>query len=1015
MILNDRKICTDVYRIIGFLVFLLWGDCHIVRAESPQKLPVSLNEDGKLVYAPDSKGNCLIDFSYCGYKASEVRIPVVPVKIVVPIIIGDATEKLQKAIDYVSSLPLDVNGFRGAVLLQRGTYKLNGRLKIKSSGVVLRGSGIQNDGTIIIAAGKDRETLIRVVGAEVNTVSEPHNIQQNYVPVNSRKMIVEGAPVFQKGQSVFIRRPSTQAWIDLLQMKSFGGETEWLGWKPGEHDIVWDREISDIKGDTLFFDAPITTALDVTMGRATVSAYQWTARINHVGIENFSIVSDCIPYNKRDEDHCWMGVTFENTRDAWVRQVTFRHLAGSAVVVYESASRITVEDCASFEPVSEIGGMRRNTFFTSGQQILFRNLYSEFGYHDFGTGFCAAGPNAFVRCESHLPYSFSGGLDSWTSGVLFDMVNVDGNALSFKNREQDGYGAGWTAANSVFWECAASRIECYSPPGAENYAFAAFAQFAGNGVWVSANEHVKPRSLFYAQLLERIGKDNIPADATSSPPVEFAAGFSHISINSMLTSSEWINQSLSQNPINSDRGGAPSVEQLKLNSSIRPIKKEPKLIVDNGWLVRGRQVLTGNRHLAQLWRENLRPNGIARAKPAIVRNVPGRHGRGYTDNLEELVREMKGENYIGIEHNYSLCYDRRRDDHERTRRIDGDVWAPFYEMPFARSGDGIAWDGLSKYDLTKYNPWYWNRLKQFADLADENGLILVHHNYYQHNAVDAADWADSPWRAANNVNNAEFSEPSFFAGYKRDYKANSFYDLNNPALTDLHKKYIRQCLNNFKDNNEVIQSIGAEFTGPLHFVHFWLDVLQEWENETGKKPIVALSTTKEIQDSIWADPVRSKIIDLIDIRFNRSNEVKPSFDQVYNDVLTFRIKYEGRAVCYSSDFSPAYGWPVFMAGGSLADIPKVQAKGFPESVLGMSPVVIQGQYKLQGKDGRCVLYFKKEAEMDVDLKNVKGEFRVIQIDPEDGSIVGKPKILLGGKLSQLGVAENDIVVWLTKK
>jgi hypothetical protein len=64
-----------------------------------------------------------------------------------------------------------------------------------------------------------------------------------------------------------------------------------------------------------------------------------------------------------------------------------------------------------------------------------------------------------------------------------------------------------------------------------------------------------------------------------------------------------------------------------------------------------------------------------------------------------------------LDHNYGLWYDRRRDDHERIRRMDGEVWTPFYELPFARSGQGLAWDGLSKYDLTKYNLWYWDRLK----------------------------------------------------------------------------------------------------------------------------------------------------------------------------------------------------------------------------------------------------------------------------------------------------------------
>lgn len=1029
-----------------FILFLLIG--ADIQAEAPQKAPILLDKEGRLVYRSDEKGNRVPDFSYCGYEASETAIPEVEVKVIIPVTNGDATETIQNAIDYVSSLPADINGFKGTVLFQKGTYKLNGRLIIKSSGVVLRGCGMQPDGTVLMAAGTDRETLIRVVGGTVNSVSESHKILQKYVPVNARKIAVENASSFLKGQSVFICRPSTQEWIDLLQMKSFGGETEWLGWKPRERDIAWDRVIMDVKGDTLVFDAPVTTALDENFDGATVAAYQWTGRITQIGIENLSIVSEFDARNKKDEDHCWMGITFENTRDAWVRQVSFRHLAGSAVAVYENASRITVENCISQEPVSEIGGMRRNTFFTSGQQTLFHNIYAEFGYHDFGTGFCAAGPNAFVHCESHLPYSFSGGLDSWASGVLFDIVNVDGNTLSFKNREQDGFGAGWTAANSVFWECAASRIECYSPPGAENYAFGAWAQFAGNGVWVGPNEHVKPRSLFYAQLAERVGKENIPAgpvfeietNATSTPSAELAAELTAIARNSVVTMVDWINQVAQRNPISTDSANAPAVDLLKLKSKNQSAQKSSEMIIENGWLVRGNRVLTGNRHPVPWWRGNLRPKEIAQAKPAITRNVPGRHGQGYTDNLDEVVAWMQHENYIGIEHSYGLWYDRRRDDHERTRRIDGDVWPPFYELPFARSGKETAWDGLSKYDLTKYNTWYWTRLKQFADLADENGLVLVHQNYFQHNIIEAgAHWVDFPWRTANNINNTGFFEPPFYAGDKRIYNAEQFYCLSNPDRKELHRKYIRQCLDNFKDNNGVIQSIGYEFTGPLHFVRFWIDVIQEWEKETGRKPLIALSTTKDVQDSILVDSVRSKAIDLIDIRYWTSRNdgslfvpeggqnlaprqqlriakpVKLSFDQVYKDVIVYRMKYPEKAICYSFNLSKEYGWAAFMAGGSLAAIPKIQAKGFAESASEMLPVVQQSQYKLQNEKGESIIYFRKGTAMDIDLKNEKGKFLVSQISTENGAVVGNPKILNGGKVINLGTASSDIVVWMSRK
>ncbi|TAG99242.1 MAG: pectate lyase, partial [Sphingobacteriales bacterium] len=508
----------------------------------------------------------------------------------------------------------------------------------------------------------------------------------------------------------------------------------------------------------------------------------------------------------------------------------------------------------SKNPVSEIGGQRRYTFLTTGQQTLFQRCYAESGYHDFAVGYCAPGPNAFVQCESVLPYSFSGNIDSWSSGVLFDVVNVDGNALRYGNRGQDGNGAGWAAANSVFWNCTAARIDCYKPPTAQNYAFGSWAQFSGDGYWGESNNTITPRSLFYQQLKERLNKDVdaqvqllfVPTEASSSPSVEVAQQLTKEALKPRMPLKEWIETAGKRNIISTTANGIETIDAIGIKKATIPVAA-PVLQIKNGWLVRGDEIQTGKRTNVQWWSGGLQPKDI---------------------NIDEVVSEMKTTNTIALEHNYGLWYDRRRDDHERIRRMNGEVWPPFYELPFARSGIGTAWDGLSKYDLTKYNKFYWSRLKQFADLADQNGLVLVHQNYFQHNIIEAgAHYADFPWRTANNINNTGFAEPVNYAGDKRIFYAEQFYDLSNPVRRELHKKYIRQCLNNFKDNSGVLQLICEEFTGPLHFVQFWLDEIAAWEKETGKHPLIGLSVTKDVQDAILADVKLSEIVDIIDIRY----------------------------------------------------------------------------------------------------------------------------------------------------
>src|SRR3982750_895684 len=70
-------------------------------------------KNGKLVYAPDEKGNTIPDFSNCGYMGSGISLPGVPARISIEPIQGDAGKNIQAAIDKVSALPPDKNGFRG--------------------------------------------------------------------------------------------------------------------------------------------------------------------------------------------------------------------------------------------------------------------------------------------------------------------------------------------------------------------------------------------------------------------------------------------------------------------------------------------------------------------------------------------------------------------------------------------------------------------------------------------------------------------------------------------------------------------------------------------------------------------------------------------------------------------------------------------------------------------------------------------------------------------------------------
>ena len=989
------------------------------------------------LFSPSEAQELPMDYSYCGYHHSEQPIPSAKVITYVQTTGRDDAPLLQAAIDYVSQQKPDrQTGLRGAVLLGEGTFLLSEPIRIRTSGVVLRGSG--RDKTILRKTGYDRGALLYIEGTHDVVVKDTLTVSADVKAGSLVCQVQGGSPTLKPGSRIAIWRPSTQEWIDALNCSSFGGGKRmgYWAWHPGDIDIRWNRQISAVNGHEMTLDAPITCSIESRYGGAKAIIYEHHGLTMECGIENLSLESDYEQSRPLDEDHCWDGIYVADAENCWIRMVNFRHFAGSAVVIQKSAKQVTVEDCKSTEPISEIGGFRRRTFLTMGEKTLFQRCYSEHGINDFAVGHTAPGPNAFVQCESYESFGPSGAISSWSPGILFDIVNIDGNDIVFKNWELEKFGAGWSTTNSTMWQSTAAGLFCYSPDSLNrNYSRGCWGQIMGNGEYTEMNEHVLPYSLFAHQLGQRLGRDvqaqcrvlERNSDASSSPTIEQAMQMAEEALKPRQTLAQWIDAA------RFDGDTTPVAVFSGFSGKQNLSKGDNNYGLTNGWLCKDDAVLVGHKHQTPWWNGRTTDAAMAKAKYALTRFVPGYEGAGGTDRIDSVIAMMQQSNTMLFSQNYGLWTDRRRDDHERIRRKNGDVWAPFYEQPFARIGtpqngyDGLAWDGLSKYDLTKLNKWYFWRLSQFAEKTESFGIVLKNQHYFQHNILEAgAHWVDCPWRTANNINHTPFLEPVNFTGDKRIFTATLFYDVTNPTLRELHRQYIRQSLDAFKGQPNVIHSIGEEFTGPLHFVEFWLDVIAEWEKENGQV-LVDLAVNKDVQDAILKDPVRSKIVDIIDIEqwfYHNKGEYAPAggvnmaqrqylrkirtggarFEDVYRAVNEYRTQYPDKAVIYSAQKYPEMGWASLLAGGSCAAIP-IKDNVFLKVLATMRPRKTENAYLLEGpKDILCY----KDQNNDTPL-TLQGKYTLYEIDEKSGSITKKRVIKGDIPLKKKGI------YWLRKK
>lgn len=759
-----------------------------------------------------------IDFSYAGYEGGGHALPQVKAVLVVRPTGGDDTALLQAALDRVAARPVGADGFRGAVVLAAGRFHVAGQLTMRASGVVLRGMGNGPQGTTVVAEGISRRSLITVGAKADPDLAAPVAVAAD-APAGALTLTLASVAGLKVGDHVLVRRPSTETWISALSMSGLPGTfaNTRLDWHPGSHDLLWDRVLTAVDADkkTIVLDAPLTTALEAKYGGGTV-ARTMDALPAHIGIENLTLESAFDAALAKDEEHAWIAILLDRVEDAWVRQVTARHFVASAVRVNWRARRVTLEDCRNEAPVAEEGGYRRQSFVVDGQQVLVQRAWSELGTNDFASGLLAAGLNVFLDCTAERSLGASGSFEGWASGVLYERVHVPTRLqllLDFSRAQ----GAGWTAANSVVWNSTAADIEVLGPPEAPNFA-------------VTSAE-----ALYENELAARTGARLEPFHPLAA---ENLAGLEELHAAQI-------------------KPAAPEREEL-----------HPVSIV-NGRFVVDSKVLWGSSQTEAWWRGDTSPlTAMESTGSSVTRFMPGVEAPGLTEDLAQMAARLKQRGIISIQVNPGLWYDHRRDSHTVEHRPDGDVWAPFYEMPWARSGKGIAWDGLSKFDLSRYNPYYFARQREFAHQAAQQGIVVFYDLYNTHNVLEIGPhWIDYAWRPANNINDTGLPEPPPLRVHGRSDEGNEFFSIRYAPLRQLHHAYILHALDEMAGQPNVIFGLAYQYAGPLEFQEFFLDTVREWEQAHHQKVRVALTTSKQTTDAILADPTRAAQIAVVDMRY----------------------------------------------------------------------------------------------------------------------------------------------------
>ena len=444
----------------------------------------------------------------------------------------DDTQRIQQALDGLAQRPLNEEGIRGALLLKSGNYHITGQLRISESGIILRGEGQFEDGTVLHATGTQRRSLIILSGEDPDqkafeqslngtfryrpSSDSDWEIVDEYIP--SGKRIVQVAPVrgLNVGDTVILEQRMNQEWVNILGMDAFPprpDEKPSQPWDPLDFVFQFERTITKIEGGRIHLDTALVNPIFSRFGVNRLFKPVLPNRISNSGVENLRLVSSYRETpNNNDENHAWDGIEIGLAQDCWIKGVTAKHFGQSTVKVLNSAIRLTIEDCAYLEPIARDGYGRKHGFINAGQQVLIQRAFTEDCLYPFFIPERTSGPNVFLDCYAEGEKSVVGPWRFWAMGTLWD--NVYAKHLMIRNRGYDGQGWGWSGINHLMWNSTAfDWISVQSPINGWNWAIGCQGQRIPGpfqGLTGHFSDHGKPRtprSIYMQQLEDRKGAD----------------------------------------------------------------------------------------------------------------------------------------------------------------------------------------------------------------------------------------------------------------------------------------------------------------------------------------------------------------------------------------------------------------------------------------------------------------------------------------------------------------------------
>jgi chitodextrinase len=152
---------------------------------------------------------------------------------------------------------------------------------------------------------------------------------------------------------------------------------------------------------------------------------------------------------------------------------------------------------------------------------------------------------------------------------------------------------------------------------------------------------------------------------------------------------------------------------------------------------------------------------------------------------------------------------------------------------YARTGPGVANDGLPKFDVTKFNQDYFDRMRERIIAAQEQGIYVSIMLFDGWSVIIkdsvAIPWTYHPFNKVNNIN-----------GINGDTNNNGFGEetqtLQIPAIISLQQDYIKKVIDTVNDLDNVLYEVSNESQGNLATTQWEYSIINYVKQYEAGKP-----------------------------------------------------------------------------------------------------------------------------------------------------------------------------------